>query len=216
MNDILVNEGNNFNQMLEEIATVGASSLKILQEQFRLSLLSEAQTYPYEPAEEVVGSGEQEVRQQLGVFEDFPDDSNFLSLRIAFREFLEQRINPLFEYPFEERLNFNSIILQKYPPGSQGISPHRDRSIFINLICIFILGGEGHFFVSKDRSGQDAVEIDSTPGNVILMRAPGFYQMQSRPYHFVKDIPGDRFTLGLRQKRRGTLDEIPKSEPDLI
>ncbi len=210
MNEILKYEGPDFNRLLEEIARVGASSFKILPELFRLSLLSEAQIYPYQQAEEHVGSGEQAVRQQLGIFDDFPDDSHFLSLRIAFQEYLEGHFNSLPEYPFEERLNFNSMTLQKYPAGSQGISPHRDRAIYINLICIFILGGEGRFFICKDRSGQDAMEIDSAPGRVILMRAPGFYQMQPRPYHLVKDIPGDRYTLGLRQQRRGTLDELPR------
>jgi hypothetical protein len=210
MADIFAYEELDLNRILEDIDRTGASSFPILQESFRLSLLAEAQTYPYQPAEEIVGSGDQEVRQQLGIFDDFPDDSHFLSLRIAFQEFLEERFNALPEYPFEERLNFNSMTLQKYPAGSQGITPHRDRAIYINLICIFVLGGEGRFFVCKGRSGQDAEEIDSAPGSVILMRAPGFYQMPSRPYHFVKDIPGDRYTFGLRQKRRGTLDELPK------
>ena len=210
MKEIFAVEGSDFNRVLEEISRVGASSFKILQEEFRLSLLSEAQLYPYEQAEEIVGSGDQEVHQQLGIFQDFTDDSHFLSLRIAFQDFLEQRFNAFPEYAFEERLNFNSMTLQKYPAGSQGISPHRDRAIYINLICIFILGGEGRFFVCQDRSGRDAVEVVSAPGWVILMRAPGFYQTKSRPYHFVKDILGDRYTFGLRQQRRGTLDELPE------
>jgi hypothetical protein len=210
MTGILNIEEHNFNRVLEEVATIGASSLKVLDENFRLSLLSEARTYTYERAEEIVGSGDQKVRQQLGIFRDFPEDSLFLDLRIAFQDFLEQRFDTLPEYPFEERLNFNSMTLQEYPAGSQGISPHRDRARYINLVCIFILGGEGRFFVCRDRSGQEAVEIDSSHGRVIMMRAPGFFQMKSRPFHFVKDIPGGRYTLVMRQQRRGTLDELPK------
>jgi hypothetical protein len=210
MNNILVTKEPDFNRLMEDIGTIGASSFKILDETFRRSLLSEAKLYTYQSAEEIVGSGEQEVRQQLEFIEEFPDDSHYLSLRIAFQDFLEARFQSLPEYPFEERLNFNSLTLQKYPQGSSGISPHRDRSTYINLICIFNIGGEGRFFISKDRSGQDPIEIDAAPGRVIIMRAPGFYQMQSRPFHFVKDIVGERYSFALRQQPRGTLDELPK------
>ena len=210
MSNILTDSRVDFNHIMEEVGTIGASSFKILDEQFRLSLLSEAKTYAYEPAEETIGSGDQEVHQELAVFEDFPPDSHFLDLRIAFQKFLEDRLKTFTQYPFDERLNFNSMTLQKYSHGSRGISPHRDRSIYINLICIFNIGGEGRFFVSKDRSGLDAVEIEASPGKVILMIAPGFYRMQSRPFHFVKDILGERYTFGLRQQPRGTLDELPK------
>jgi hypothetical protein len=210
MNNILVAKEPDYNRLMEEIGTIGASSFKILDETFRRSLLSEAKLYTYQSAEEIVGSGEQEVRQQLEFIEEFPDDSHYLSLRIVFQDFLEARFQSLPEYPFEERLNFNSLTLQKYPQGSLGISPHRDRFTYINLICIFNIGGEGRFFISKDRSGQDPIEIDAAPGRVIIMRAPGFYQMQSRPFHFVKDVVGERYSFALRQLPRGTLDELPK------
>jgi hypothetical protein len=105
------------------------------------------------------------------------------------------------QYLFPSPLHFNSLSLQKYAQGSIGITPHRDGLRYINLICIFVIAGQGRFFVCADRSGQEAVEIEATPGNVILMRAPGFLGEDLRPFHFVSEISATRYSFGLRQLR---------------
>jgi hypothetical protein len=94
------------------------------------------------------------------------------------------------------------MVLQRYEKGSIGITPHRDGLRFINLVCVFAVGGRGRFYVCSDRSGKDAREIDASEGNVILMRAPGLFGSQdNRPFHYVTDIRETRYTFGLRQKR---------------
>jgi hypothetical protein len=73
---------------------------------------------------------------------------------------------------------------------------------YINLVCVFVIGGQGSFYVCSDRSGNDSIEIDASPGNVILMRAPGFLGSEGeRHFHYVTDIREPRYTFGLRQKR---------------
>ena len=188
--------------ILKDLSSLGATSIRLLDEDFRVALLKEARDYTYEPEDEIVGSGDRVVRQQVSSFEDFPEDSGYILLKTSFQELLEQRLEQLGTYPFEMALSFNSMVLQRYEEGSIGITPHRDGLSYINLVCVFVIGGQGSFYVCSDRSGNDSIEIDASPGNVILMRAPGFLGSEDgRPFHYVTDIREPRYTFGLRQKR---------------
>ena len=187
--------------ILKDLTSLGATSIRLLDEDFRVALLKEAQDYTYEPEDEIVGSGGRVVRQQLSSFEDFPKDSNYILLKNSFQSLLEERLARLGTYPFEMALGFNSMVLQRYEEGSFGIAPHRDGLSYINLVCVFVIGGRGSFYVCSDRSGKDSVEIDASPGNVIFMRAPGFLGSEDkRPFHYVTDIREPRYTFGLKQK----------------
>lgn len=188
--------------ILGDLSALGATSTKILDEDSRVSLLREARNYNYQPEDEIVGSGDRVVRQQVSAFEDFPEDSGYVLLKNSFQHLLEQCLVQLGTYPFEMALSFNSMVLQRYEEGSIGITPHRDGLSYINLVCVFIIGGKGSFYICSGRSGKDSVEIDASPGNVILMRAPGFLGSEDgRPFHYVTDIQEPRYTFGLRQKR---------------
>ena len=189
--------------ILKDLSSLGATSIRLLDEDFRVALLKEARDYTYEPEDEIVGSGGRVVRQQLSSFEDFPKDSNYILLKNSFQDLLEERLARLGTYPFEMALGFNSMVLQRYEEGAIGITPHRDGLSYINLVCVFVIGGQGSFYVCSDRSGNDSIEIDASPGNVIFMRAPGFLGSEdNRPFHYVTDIREPRYTFGLRQKRQ--------------
>ena len=88
----------------------------------------------------------------------------------------------------------------KYEKGSIGITPHRDGLRYKNMICNFNINGRGRFFICSDRSGKDSKEVDFPPGNLLLMRAPGFFGGNKRPFHYVTDISETRYVLGLRQR----------------
>jgi hypothetical protein len=186
---------------IAEIAGTGAASLPLLEHSFRLALLREAENYPYIPEDEVVGSGDKVVRQEMASFSDFAEDSLYILLRDAFQTWLARQLLRMEPYPFETPLQFNAMMLQKYEPGSIGITPHRDRLSNINLICVFVIAGRGRFFICSDRSAANSVEIDATPGNVILMRAPGFMGLQDRPFHYITGIKEMRYSFGLRQRK---------------
>ncbi len=189
-------------RILEELSSVGATSVRILDEGFRMALLREAEGYDYEPEDEIVGSRDRLVRQQVSSFDDFPDGSGYVLLKDSFQGLLERCLAEFGSYPFETALSFDSMVLQRYEKGSIGITPHRDGLRFINLVCVFVVGGRGRFYVCSDRSGKDAKEIDASEGNVILMRAPGLFGSEdNRPFHYVTDIQETRYTFGLRQKR---------------
>jgi hypothetical protein len=192
----------NIGRILEELSSVGATSVKLLDEDFRLALLEEPEGYVYQPEDEIVGSGDRIVRQQVSSFDNFPQNSGYVLLKNSFQDLLEQRLAQLEIYPFETALNFNSLILQRYEEDSIGITPHKDGLSYINLVCVFIIGGRGRFYVCSDRSGREAREIDASPGNVIFMRALGLFGPEdNRPFHFVTDIKEARYTFGLRQKK---------------
>ncbi len=184
-------------RILEELSSVGATSIRLLDEGFRLALLKEAEGYTYQPEDEIVGRGDRIVRQQVSSFEGFPEDSGYVLLKNSFQDLLEQRLAELGTYPFETAFSFNSIVLQRYEEGSLGITPHKDGLRYINLVCVFVIGGRGRFYVCSDRSGKDAIEIDASPGNVILMRAPGLFGAEdNRPFHYVTEIEETRYTFG--------------------
>jgi hypothetical protein len=192
----------NTDSILEELLSVGATSIRLLEENFRVALLEEAEDYDYQPEDEIVGSGDSRVRQQVSSFDVFPDHSGYVLLKESFQDLLEQRMAQLEAYPLETSLSFNSMVLQRYEEGSLGITPHRDGLSYVNLVCVFIIGGRGRFYVCSDRSGRDAKEIDASPGNVIFMRAPGLFEAEdNRPFHYVSQIEEPRYTFGLRQKK---------------
>jgi hypothetical protein len=202
MEELFVTENLNIGKILEELWAVGTTSVRILDEDFRISLLEEAHHYSYEPEEEVVGSGERLVKQQVLSFKDFPDESDYILLKDSFEELFNRHLEGVEPYPFETPLNFNSMVLQKYEKESIGITPHKDGKNYINVVCIFIIGGKGRFFICSDRAGNDSREIDGSEGNLILMRAPGFYGSENdRPFHYVMDIKEGRYSFGVRQKR---------------
>ena len=185
---------------MEELNKVSAASFGILNDDFRLVLSKEAEDYIYSPEEEIAGSGEKIVRQQMSSFEEFPEQSKFITLKNSFQELLVDNLSNLNPYPFEQRLQFNSMSLQKYEKGSLGITPHRDGFKYKNIICNFNIGGRGRFFICSDRSGRDSREIEFATRSILIMRAPGFKGSDIRPFHYVTDIKETRYVFGLRQK----------------
>ena len=186
--------------ILKDLSSVGATSLRILNEDFRISLLKEAESYTHKPEDEIVGSGDRVVRQQMASFNNFSDESKYILLYKSFQALLDEGLAGLEVYPFETHLSFNSIVLQKYEKVSIGITPHRDGLKYINLVCSFNIGGRGRFYICSDRSGRNSRVIDVSPGNVVFIRAPGFPGSKDRPFHYVTDIRETRYTFGLRQK----------------
>jgi hypothetical protein len=193
-----------------ELADIGGTSIALLSEGDRLALLEEAERYSYHPEPESVGSGDRIVRQQMGSKSDFPHTSLYFQLRDQIQRLLDEKTAGADPAPFEIPLRFNDLSLQNYRAGSLGITPHRDGSKFINLICIVVIGGQakrraqrgGRFFICDDRSGRGAKEVDASPGRAILLRAPGFKGIQDRPFHFITEIRAERYSLGIRQRRK--------------
>lgn len=208
LRDLLTPDWLHWPRVLQEIRRWGAASVPVLREEARQRLLAEAERYPYTAEPEAVGSGDRLVRQQMDSCAGFPAESGFHRLRIALQSLFDEGFATLDRYPFGTPLAFTDLVLQRYPTGSLGITPHRDSLRYANLVCIVVLGGRGRFFVCRDRAGNDPMEIDAAPGRAILLRAPGLLDSPAtsstegdrRPFHSVTAITETRYTFGLRQK----------------
>ncbi len=183
-------------QALNLLRVTRAISIPILTDEFRKALLTAAQQYPMRSARESVGTGVNRVDQDMLLQDQLKTDDSLGELVVDFQHLFDEatEAHPLFPSP----VIFNDVMLQKYAPGSGGITPHRDRTDYRHLVCLFVLNGLGRFYIADDRQRTNAVEIANLPGDVLLMQAPGFAGQIARPFHFLENITRERWIFGLR------------------
>lgn len=178
----------------------GAVALPLLRDEYRQRLLAEARLYRYRPARKEVGRDHHLVRQRMDVEPNLRSNSIFHELAQSFSTLLQNSIDDC--NPFESPVELNDLMLQRYTVGEIGITPHRDRTAYRYIVALIVLCGRGRFCVADDRDATNVVEIPNGPGDVILMRAPGFLDAQGnelpRPFHFVHSISEPRYIFGLR------------------
>jgi hypothetical protein len=189
-------------ELIRDLDENGAVSLCALSDESRQELLAEAEQARFRAARESVGEGDRVVFQRMEVCDRFSAASLFFDLRDGFQSLWDASFASVHPYPFESPVRFNDLMLQRYTKGELGITPHRDSSGYRNIICLFVLDGQGRFFVSDDRKGKGAQEIPNVPGDLVITRAPGFLHSDARPFHFVSDITETRYVFGLRHERR--------------
>ncbi len=104
---------------------------------------------------------------------------------------------------FDGPVLFNDLAVQHYLPGSKGIGIHRDGARYRNLVCIATLAGQSRFLIAGDRQGTKMTVLDDSPGQLVLLAAPGFSGLadpKKRPLHAVDQVTGGRLSLGLRHE----------------
>lgn len=178
-----------------------AVALPLLGDDVRQPLLEAARQMTYRPARPLVGEGARLVRQDFELSVTFPEDSPFPRFATALEGLLRRalvRLSP----QLLDKIQLNDLIVQHYQPGSAGITPHRDHVRYEGLVALVNLAGRARFCVCTDRSGANARELDDGPGVLLLMRAPGFAGRRDRPFHFLKDVSEERYSLGLRHDIR--------------
>lgn len=184
-------------KIINEILLLGGTSFPILSEERRLSLSKEAEKYAYKKQPEIVGK--KKVREQLSSFDQLPESSLFKKLQEDFVDLLNYKLSLSKLKPFGTNpISFNEGVLQKYEKGSIGITPHLDGLSCVNLILIFMIKGKGDVFICDDRKGSNPRLLDTTLGNMTILRAPGFFASSKRPFHYLTNITEERITFGLR------------------
>ena len=183
---------------ISTLPRVGAVACPCLNVSEANALVSVVDQLEYRPAKAITGSDNAPVYQDFDLCYDIPSGHSLWE----FAQVLEQALTSALAgaevdsecYP----LRLNDLIVQRYPPGCAGITPHRDHVRYGFLIAIILLTGDGYFGICDDRQGNESREIDFKPGDLLLMGGPGLIPNFRRPFHFVNGVTDWRRTIGLR------------------
>lgn len=187
---------------LRRVGDEAASSLPLLPAAALAPLLEEARGLSYRPARSLVGQGDAAVRQDFELTTGIPPAGALMALSGALNWLIGEAVATMHAPPLPGDFEINDYIVQYYPVGCGGMSPHRDHIRYAGLVAIVMLAGAGRFLVCDDRAGANERAIPMGPGDLLLMRAPGFQGRGDRPFHAVRDIIEDRYILGLRHDAR--------------
>lgn len=178
----------------ESLVEKGAASVPFLTNEERELLVAEARKLEYIRQPDVAESGI--VREDLSSSTVTSESSPFLAIADRIALFLAELARSTGQcVPDFPKAN---VSLQKYDAGSFGITPHRDEKKYDYAVCLIPLTGKGILATCDDRSGSNKKIIDTTPGNLVMLRAPGYAGMHVRPMHVVSDISEERIVLGVR------------------
>ncbi len=193
-----VSDARQAGETLARLAVEDAASLPLLAADELPGLLAAAAVLPFRTGRREVGSGAALVRQDFDICMAPPKPGALWDLAARLEEYLAHALGAVQPPPLAGPISLNDLVVQRYPPGSFGITAHRDHVRYTGLVALILLSGEGRFFVSETRSGNGAREIPWRPGELLLMRAPGFAGRDDRPFHYLSDITSERYSLGLR------------------
>ena len=190
-----------FAAAIDRLASEDALSLPFMDEALTAYLLAESEKMSYLPATPTLGGAERRVYQDFELTMTFQPDDPFSRFARALDRLSDAALALLDPNPCPG-MTHNDLILQRYQPGSGGITPHRDHIRYCGLVSLFLLTGHGDFYVCKDRDGADARSLPSPSGSLVLMRGAGFAGLKDRPFHTLRDIRSFRVSFGLRWDTR--------------
>ena len=187
-------------EAIGRLADEDVAALPLLSREKCSDLVLAAGKLTFRRASPIVGSPGRRVRQDFDLTVDFPPQSPFRHLATALDALLAQACARLHPPAVDPAIGFhlNDLILQRYPAGSEGITPHRDHVNYKGLVAVVPLSGSGAFYVCADREGNGRREVAAPVGSLVLMRAPGYRCDRPRPFHFVSNIGAERYSFGLR------------------
>lgn len=183
-------------------AAAGAAALPVLSEADRMRLVAAAEGLSWRPARAAVGEGERQVLQDFELTLQLRESSPYRETAALIDAAIAAAARRLQPNPLPEGFYINDFILQRYAPGSRGITPHRDHLRYRGLVALIVVSGDGRFCLCDDRSRAGEREIAAEPGDLLLMRAPGFAGLPERPFHFLDRITIERLSFGLRWDTR--------------
>ena len=187
---------------LARLGEEDAVSLPLLGLRARRRLIGATAHLSFRRATPVVGKGEDAVHQDFDLCMSFPARSLFHAFAGSLGRLVDASLGRLDPAPLARPFRFNDLVVQRYPKGSRGITAHRDHTRYQGLVALVTLAGTARFFVCAERAGRGAREVPCPPGDLLLMRAPGFAGRRDRPFHYLSDVTQARLALGLRHDLR--------------
>ena len=185
---------------LDRVAREDAAVLPLLGSEDCRPYIESGAELSYRSARPVIGEGERAVHQDFDICLSIPRPHPLWALTQAVERLIARALAAM-DAPPLEALPLNDLVLQRYPPGARGITPHRDHVRYVSLVVIVQLSGDGRFGLCTERNGAGSRALAAGPGDGILMRAPGFAGAKHRPFHFLDRITVERYSLGMRCDR---------------
>jgi hypothetical protein len=139
--------------------------------------------------------GPHHVRQQGEHLVLHADD---LAARPAARTLYRAVVDAVHGHPDVDglaRWHPDEVTIQRYAPGSTGISAHRDGRRHTYLVAIVTIEGSARLRRCADREGTTVQAFDADAGSLVLLRGPGLGGIpDDRPLHAVDGPRGERRT----------------------
>ena len=203
---MLSNSSGAFAAALEETAQHGAAKIeRALTGAAQRELLAALDAADFERAPERVSQVEQDFDMVAIKLADKPTEPGLtpvFALADEYTAFLRQQAHAL-DLPRLADFTPTDVHVQRYRPGSRGITPHRDGRRFVTLISIFSLGNSAQFVLCRDRQGTPLRRYRLASGDLLLLRAAGFARDSSPgPMHAVSGPEeGVRYSITFRMEQ---------------
>lgn len=148
---------------------------------------------PFEPVEPVIG----QVRQEA---ESFVVPAGQLERRYpVLGNLCQELVRQIHTHGMAEWTP-NEVAVQRYQPGSIGITPHRDQRRYAQLVAVITVAGSAPFTLCRNRAGDPIRTWRAGEGSLVLLRGPGLAgEQDGRPMHLVGGPTGTpRISIGIR------------------
>ena len=185
---------------LDAVRRDGAAVVpRALADPFRRRLQRELMELPLEPAPRAIGPVRQET--EVCVVRDF---TALPALTELVRKFAARVRSHGREIRGLATYTPNEVHLQRYRPGSFGITPHLDGKRYRRLVAFFTTRGRARFSVLRERAGEVIAHVSIGPGSLVLLRAPGLAGVRDgRPFHAIAPLGSrERVSVALRMNSR--------------
>jgi 2OG-Fe(II) oxygenase superfamily len=185
--------GLDWSALLREVTEQGAAfAAGAVRPLFCARLVAELRDGPYKPVAPLIG----QVRQETESFEvPFEQLEKYPVLRILCSELVWQ----VHEHGVPEWVP-NEVAVQRYQPGSIGITPHRDQRRYAQLVALVTIAGSAPFTLCRNRDGAPIRTWRTGEGSLVLLRGPGRPgDPDGRPMHLVGGpLDTQRTSIGIR------------------